>query len=469
MNARDRVNILLVDDQPAKLLSYEAVLRDLGENLLTATSARQALEHMLKNDIAVMIVDVCMPELDGFELAAMIREHPRFQQTAIIFVSAVLLTDLDRLRGYECGAVDYMPVPIVPEILRAKVKVFAELYRKTQQLEQLNGELERRVADRTAALEASTARLRDSEAHLRLALSAAGAGTWSWDIETGAVMWSPENFSLYGLEPSDTPPDPEACQRHLHPEDRQRAACDVRDAIGGITPEYRSEFRVIHPRRGERWLLSIGKVESDAAGKPVRMSGINLDITERKEVEARLRLLAAEVDHRSKNMLAIVQVMLRQTRADDIKDYVRLAQGRVAALARVHAVLAESRWNGAELSRLINDELAPFRREGDRIAIDGPPVSLGPTAAQSMAIALHELVTNAAKYGALSVPTGQVAVRWRVQADGSLGVEWSESDGPLVRPPTTRGFGSQVIARSIEQQLQGAVQFLWNPAGCAAA
>ena len=138
MAADDKVNILLVDDQPAKLLSYEAILADLGENLIKAASAREALEQLLKQDIAVVLVDVCMPELDGFELAAMIREHPRFQQTAIIFISAIHLTDVDRLRGYEMGAVDYVPVPVIPEVLRAKVRIFAELYRKTRQLEQLN-------------------------------------------------------------------------------------------------------------------------------------------------------------------------------------------------------------------------------------------------------------------------------------------------------------------------------------------
>ena len=146
MQPNDRVNILLVDDQPAKLLSYEVILRELGENLLKATSGREALEHLLKTEIAVVLVDVCMPELDGFELAAMIRDHPRFQKTAIIFISAIHLTDIDRLRGYEMGAVDYVPVPVIPEVLRAKVKVFAELYRKTRQLERLNAELEERVA-----------------------------------------------------------------------------------------------------------------------------------------------------------------------------------------------------------------------------------------------------------------------------------------------------------------------------------
>jgi len=155
----DKINILLVDDQPAKLLSYEVILGELGEHLIKAASAREALEHLLRTDVAVLLVDVCMPELDGFELAAMIREHPRFERTAIIFVSAIQITDFDRIRGYAAGAVDYVPVPVVPEVLRAKVKVFAELYRKTRQLEQLNVELERRVAERTAALEKSAYQL----------------------------------------------------------------------------------------------------------------------------------------------------------------------------------------------------------------------------------------------------------------------------------------------------------------------
>jgi len=154
-----KVDILLVDDQPAKLLSYEAILAQLGENLIKAGSATEALEILLKRNIAIMLIDVCMPDLDGFQLAAMVREHPRFQKTAIIFVSAIQVTDLDLLRGYQLGAVDYLPVPVVPELLRAKVKVFAELYRKTRQLELLNAELETRVAERTAELARANAEL----------------------------------------------------------------------------------------------------------------------------------------------------------------------------------------------------------------------------------------------------------------------------------------------------------------------
>ncbi|HET9401303.1 MAG TPA: response regulator [Candidatus Acidoferrales bacterium] len=137
----EQVNILMVDDQPGKLLTYEAILGELGENLIKATSGRDALEQLLKHDVAVVLLDVSMPELDGFELADLIRQHPRFQRTAIIFISAVHLTDLDKLKGYQRGAVDYISVPVVPELLLAKVSVFAELHRRSRQLEKLNRDL----------------------------------------------------------------------------------------------------------------------------------------------------------------------------------------------------------------------------------------------------------------------------------------------------------------------------------------
>jgi DNA-binding response OmpR family regulator len=146
------VNILVVDDQPAKLLSYEVVLAGIGAQLIKASSACEAFECLLKNDIGLILIDVCMPDLDGFELATLIREHPRFQRIAVIFVSAVMQSDLHRLRGYELGALDYIAVPVVPELLRAKVKVFLDLYRKTRQLKQFGAQLEQRVLERTAEL-----------------------------------------------------------------------------------------------------------------------------------------------------------------------------------------------------------------------------------------------------------------------------------------------------------------------------
>jgi signal transduction histidine kinase len=156
------VNILMVDDQPAKLLSYEAILRDLNENLIKANSGREALDCLLKNEIALLLLDVNMPDIGGFELANLIRQHPRYQNMAIIFVSGVHMTDVDRIQGYQRGAVDYLSVPVVPELLRAKVTVFAELYRKTRQLEMVNSEL-RLAEDRLRRLTGRLMQIQDSE------------------------------------------------------------------------------------------------------------------------------------------------------------------------------------------------------------------------------------------------------------------------------------------------------------------
>src|SRR3979490_1169631 len=227
----DTVNVLLVDDQPAKLLAYEAILQELGENLIKTASAREAFECLLKNDVAVVLVDVCMPERDGFQLAAMIREHPRFQKTAIIFISAIHLTDVDRLRGYEMGAVDYVPVPVVPEVLRAKVKVFAELFRKTRQLEQLNRELEHRVADRTAELKSSSTRLLQCEQLRSLALAAGQMGSWDWDAASGDLSWDEGQYRIFGVDPGGFTLTPDNVRVLIHPEDWVR----LRAALAGVS------------------------------------------------------------------------------------------------------------------------------------------------------------------------------------------------------------------------------------------
>src|SRR5205814_3977827 len=266
------VNIMLVDDQPDKLLSYEVMLQDLGENLIKASSAREALEQLLKREIAIVLVDVCMPELDGFQLAAMIREHPRFQKTAIIFISAVHLTDIDRLRGYEMGAVDYVPVPVVPEVLRAKVKVFAELFRKTRQLEQLNRELERRVPDRTAELEASTARLRESEQLRSLALAAGQMGSWDWDIVNGTCVWDEGQCRIFGVDPSSYEVTLDNLRALIHTEDWARLQAAF--AAGAEAHAHQPEFRVCRPNGESRWCIGAAAANVDGANRVVRVSGV---------------------------------------------------------------------------------------------------------------------------------------------------------------------------------------------------
>ena len=464
MASDDRVNILLVDDQPAKLMSYEAILAELGEHLVKAASAREALEQLLKQDIAVILVDVCMPELDGFQLAAMIREHPRFQETAIIFISAIHLTDIDRLRAYEMGAVDYVPVPVIPEVLRAKVRIFSELYRKTRQLEQLNRELERRVAGRTKELEASTARLLQSEERRSIALAAGQMGSWEWDPVNGDFTWDDGQYRIFGVNPATFEVTVDNIRALIHPEDWKHLQNAIKPAAQN-SPSLQTEFRVCRPNGQLRWCIGTAVATVDATDNIIRISGVTVDITDRKDAEERQALLAREVDHRARNALALVQSIVRLTRADDIKSYIAAVDGRIGALSRAHTLLAQSRWQGAELARLVDEELAPYRRlDSDTIAAAGPDISLEPRTAQTLALALHELSTNAAKYGALSVISGRVRLAWELQPD-RLVLNWVETGGPPTQPPASPGFGIRVIGASVERQLEGETKFDWRTEG----
>ena len=427
MIEHEKVNILLVDDQPAKLLSYEVVLRDLGENLIQTSSATEALEVLLKNDIAVVLVDVCMPDLDGFELAAMIRDHPRFQRTAIIFISAINITEADYLRGYQMGAVDYVPVPVIPELLRAKVRVFAELYRKTRELEALNAQLEMRVRERTAELEASTERLIESERRRNLALAGGNMGSWDWDLVKGDWMWDEGHCRIFGVDPASFKVSPQTVAPFVAPEDMARLKEMIADFKTGETKSYQLEFRVF-PQGGDmRWCFGTAVPTVDASGKLVRVSGVTVDITERKQAEERQLLLTREVDHRARNALAVVQAIVRLTKAPTKEGYVKAVEGRIHALAQAHTLLSESRWQGADVRRLATEEIAPYGgTDRARVHLDGPAVSLSPERSQSVALVLHELATNSAKYGALSATEGKVAIGWSV-ANGSLTLRWTET------------------------------------------
>jgi PAS domain S-box-containing protein len=462
MMDHEKVNILLVDDQPAKLLAYEVILKELGENLVVAASGREALEYLLKNEVAVILVDVCMPELDGFELAAMIREHPRFQKTAMIFISAIQVSDIDRLRGYEMGAVDYVPVPVVPEVLRAKIKVFAELYRKTRQLERLNAELEDRVRARTAELEQSHARLVESEQRRSLAIAAGKMGSWDWDWVNGDWMWDEGQYQILGVDPKDFVVTPANIQALLHPDDLEEPRKALAQFAKGAK-SYEAEFRIIRPDGQMRWCVGTAAATHDRHGRVVRVSGVTVDITERKHAEERQNLLAREVDHRAKNALALAQSIVRLTRGESVKAYIQSVEGRINALARVHTVLSLSSWQGAEIRRLVDEELAPYS-DGNQIALSGPEIQLQPATAQTLALALHELVTNSAKYGALSTQDGRLSIRWENET-GLLRLAWEETGGPPVQAPISRGFGTQSVIASIESQLGGRAEFDWRREG----
>lgn len=460
----DAVNILLVDDQPGKLLSYQVMLEELGENLLPVSSAKEALAVLLKTDVAVILIDVCMPELDGFELAKMIREHPRYQKIAIIFISAIHMSESDYLKGYEAGAVDYMSVPVVPELLRAKVRVFAELFRKTGQLQQLNADLENRVGERTKALESSGAQLRRSEQGRGLALAAGRMGSWDWDVPVNEWSWDEGQRRIFGIGQASFIPNMEALRVAIHPDDREKLD-EAFAELSGSSSSFEFECRIIRQDGSERWCRNVGAAIFDGDGKLLRVSGVTTDVTSQKEAERKQALLAREVDHRAKNALAVVQAIVRLARRDSVQDFIVGVEGRIKALAQTHELLSHARWEGADVLRLILDELEPYQNDKNtRITAIGPSAIISPEDAQTVAIALHELATNAAKYGSLSSATGTVHVSWYA-FENDLHLKWVEAGGPVVVPPQTRGFGTKIITASVADPQRGSVTFDWQPGG----
>jgi PAS domain S-box-containing protein len=289
----EKVNILMVDDQPAKLLSYEAILGELGENLIKATSGREALDCLLKTDVAVVLMDVSMPEMNGFELAEMIREHPRFRRTAIIFISAIHLTDLDRLKGYERGAVDYISVPVVPELLRAKVSVFAELHRKAHELEALNRELEQRVVERTQELETKAAALQhlnrtltQKNQELDAIMRTAPDVIFSSRAEGYRDYLSERFYEYTGAEAGSA--NGFAWMEYVHPEDLSRLRADWKASVesGAV---YESEYRLKAKGGQYRWFRARAVPVHDHDGKLSRWYGTCADIHDSKLLEQSIR------------------------------------------------------------------------------------------------------------------------------------------------------------------------------------
>ncbi len=287
---KEKVNILLVDDQPAKLLTYEAILGELDENLFQATSGRDALDKLLKvKNVAVILMDVSMPGMDGFETARLIREHPRFQRTAIIFISAIHLTDLDRVKGYERGAVDYISVPVNPELLRAKVTVFADLHRATRQLEELNRELEERVRARTLELQ-------ESEAQFRAVANSIPQLAWMADPD-GSIIWYSDRWYEYtGLSKGEA--DSETWKSRVDPGSRECILEIWGESIARGEP-FEMEFRLCGADGVYRWFLTQAMPLRDSSGVIKHWFGAHTNIHEQREIrraleEAQERLVLAQ-------------------------------------------------------------------------------------------------------------------------------------------------------------------------------
>ena len=299
MNERDRANILMVDDQAGKLLTYEAILSELGENLIKARSAREAMEQLLRNDIAVVLMDVSMPEINGFELADMMHRHPRFQKTAIIFISAVHLSDLDRIKGYQSGAVDYIAVPIVPELLRAKVSVFTELHRKTRQLELLNRELEQRVEERTE-------QLRQSEEQFRTLANSIPQLAWMADAE-GSIFWYNQRWYDYiGAGTDETERWGWRSVQHPDHVDRTMQRLEQAWSDGEL---WEDTFPLLGKDEKYKWFIARAVPLRDSQGAVARWFGTCTDISDQIAAEEKIRHLNSQLQQRLAELEAIMQVL----------------------------------------------------------------------------------------------------------------------------------------------------------------
>ncbi|MGA8309408.1 MAG: PAS domain-containing protein [Terriglobales bacterium] len=356
MSARDKVNVLMVDDQPAKLLSYEVILGELGLNLIKATSGRVALEHLLRTDIAVVLMDVSMPEIDGFQLAEMIRDHPRYQKTAIIFISAVHMTDIDRLKGYERGAVDYISVPVVPELLRAKVSVFAELHRRAHQLETLNRELEERVAERTEelkqraeALQCLNGELARKNQELDAIVRTAPDIIFSRKADGTRDYISGRFYEFTGAAPNSA--NGFGWLEYVHPEDKERSMEEWLRCVQS-SQNYESEYR-LRGRDGEyRWFRARAVPLLDHSGNVLRWYGTCADIHDSKLLEHSMRNSAAElekiVDERT-SALRLLSARLMSMQDDERRRIARelhdgLGQELVAMKMMVNGLLHDAPW-----------------------------------------------------------------------------------------------------------------------------
>ena len=329
------------------------------------------------------------------------------------------------------------------------------------------------VASDVTERKAAAARLVLQEETMALAVDAANVGTWDFDPRERKLVVSERGYGMFGMLPGSAA-GPEDFYTRMHPEDREAVRAVLRDSLDpAVRGPVEVEFRAVgRDDAVERWIAARGRSVFDETGACVRVVGATVDITERKKSELHLRLLVNELNHRVKNTLATIQAIAVQTfhAARSLPQAQEAFSARIVALAEAHDILTRENWEGAELSDVLA-RLETLHGGTRRFVASGPPVRLSPRLALSLSMALHELATNAAKYGALSIPSGHVRVGWTVtspQDDGErprLVLTWREHDGPPVSPPSRRGFGSRLIERGLAAELSGEAQIDFQPEG----
>ena len=309
----------------------------------------------------------------------------------------------------------------------------------------------------------------ESQARLKIAVDAGRMAIWEVDIQTGEMLHSAELNRLLGFA-EDARPGLEEVRARYYPGESERLAAAAREALARGERFVEFEFRYLIPEQPPKWLLMRAEISLDGEGKAVRAVGVVMDITERKRTEEHVQLLMREVNHRSKNLLAVVQSVASQTASrGEPGDFVQRFGERLQGLSASHDLLVRNAWRGVGLAELVQSQLSHFRDLiGKRIRLGGPDVQLKASAAQSLGMAFHELATNAGKYGSLSCSTGMLAISWsEYQRDGArwLRIRWEEKDGPPVQPPRRKGFGTILITTVTQSALQAEISFDLAEAG----
>jgi PAS domain S-box-containing protein len=310
--------------------------------------------------------------------------------------------------------------------------------------------------------------LAERNAQLALAGQAALVGSYAYASDLERMTVSEGYAAIHGLPEGTTETTRNEWRCRVHPDDLERMEGFREQAFGDKRHVYNVEYRIVRPSGDARWIESRSFISYDGEGRPRRVIGINIDITERKRAEERQRVLIAELDHRVKNVLATVSAIITQTQeaSDSPMEFVTALNRRIKSLARTHELLSESNWSGTSLAEIVRREFAPYAT-GNAEAT-GPSVTLRAEATQAVATVLHELTTNAAKYGAFCNRIGLVSVRWRWLQNGShnrLLIEWRETGGPRVLAPSRSGYGTRIIRELIPFELGGKVELVFPSDG----
>ncbi|MEG3126177.1 PAS domain-containing protein [Sphingomonas sp. GB1N7] len=474
----------VIDDNEQTRIVHELLRSDNGtdpfSSAVRATRMPMIITDPKKVDNPIVFANAAFSKLTGFDRQEILGRNCRFLQgpnTDASQVERVRAAVRDRtsveveLLNYRKDGSHFWNRLLVSPVFDddgGLAYFFASQFDVTMERERLSvlesdrAELEREIDQRTSDLV-------HAEQRLGFALEAGRLGSWSVDFATNRMVCSERSKKNFG-RPLDQPFTYDQLLEAVHPDDRVHRDAAVDAAIKDAAP-YDVEYRIITPAGEERWIHARGQAYHRADGTPLSLVGTSQDITQRKRADEHRALLANELSHRVKNMLTTLQALISQTlrSASTLDDAENIISGRIQAMASANDLLVNERWESAPLRELVARTLAPFEPgQSDRLAFEGPDVQVSPRIAGALSLALHELATNAAKYGALSTAEGSVSLHWSVAdmpEQSNLRISWEEAGGPKVAPPQKTGFGSQLIKRVLAHEIGGSVDIEYRETG----